>query len=144
MRVVKHTYLLLLILLLSFAVVALLGCSKEVPKGKTYKRGGVLYEVGNTEPFTGYVVGKGREGYRAKAFKYRKQYKNGLLNGKTKFWYKNGNLESVEPYRNGKINGLVARYYEDGQIKTYIHLVDGERGGYKGEMFWSGDGKKEK
>ena len=142
MRVVKNIYLLLLILLLVLTVVALFGCSKEVPKGQTYRRGGVLYEVGKTEPFTGYVVGKGREGYRSKALTYRKQYKNGLLNGKTQFWYENGKLESVEPYRNGKINGLVARYYENGQIKTYIHLVDGERGGYKGEMFWSGDGRK--
>jgi antitoxin component YwqK of YwqJK toxin-antitoxin module len=119
-------------------------CSREVPKEETYLRNGLVCELGKDKPFSGYVVGKAREGYRSKRLKFKKQYKDGLLNGETRFWYDNGNLESIEPYRNGKINGMVTRYYENGQIKTYIHLVDGMRGGYKGEMFWSDDGRKKK
>lgn len=137
-----------LIYLLSFVIFALLtggslcGCTQEIPTEQTYIRNGVLYKIGSQAPFTGYVVGRSREGYRTKRLKFRQQYKNGLRNGETRFWYDNGQLESVEPYRNGKINGMVARYYKNGQIKTYIHLVNGQRGGYKGEMFWQEDGRK--
>ena len=138
-RMATQTFSVLFLMLLAAAVT---GCTREVPKTKTYTRGGLLYVMGEKEPFSGFVVGKAREGYRKKRLKYKKQYKDGLQDGETRFWYDNGKLESVEPYRNGKINGMVARYYENGQIKTYIHMVDGMRGGYKGEMFWSKDGQK--
>ena len=144
MRKTKYTYLLLRHLLWILLVCALPGCTKEVPHNKTYTRNGLLYEVGKNEPFSGCVVGEGREGYRHKALRFRKKYKDGLQNGDTRFWYENGQLESVEPYRDGKINGMLARYYENGQIKTYIHLVNGQRGGYKGEMFWQKNGRKNK
>jgi len=136
--------LLLLVLFLMALVCTLPGCTQEVPHNKTYTRNGLLYEVGKAEPFSGYIVGKAREGYRQKRLKFIKKYKNGRQHGITRFWYDSGQLESVEPYRNGKINGMLARYYENGQIKTYIHLVDGQRGGYKGEMFWSHNGRKSK
>jgi antitoxin component YwqK of YwqJK toxin-antitoxin module len=141
-RINKRTYMLLLTFLAGLVAFTVSGCTREVPKEQTYLRNGVLYEVGKNKPFSGYVVGKGREGYRAKRLRYRKKYKDGLRNGDTRFWYAHGQLESVEPYHNGKINGMVARYYENGQIKTYIHLVNGERGGYKGEMFWQKNGRK--
>ena len=143
-RTHKWIYLLSLVFLALLLAGSLTGCAKEVPKEKTYLRNGVMYEIGKNKPFTGYLVGKGREGYRSQRLRYRKKYKDGLRNGDTRFWYNNGQLESVEPYHNGKINGMVARYYEDGQIKTYIHLVNGQRGGYKGEMFWQKNGRKNK
>jgi len=129
-------------LVIAFLCLLLIGCSREIPKSKTYVKAGLLYEVGENKPFTGFVVGKGREGYRRKALKYKKQYKGGLLNGETRFWYDNGQVESIEPYTNGKIHGMVSRYYENGQTKSYIHMVDGMRGGHKGEQFWSEDGKR--
>jgi antitoxin component YwqK of YwqJK toxin-antitoxin module len=140
----KYIHLLLLVLFSMALVCTLPGCTREVPRNKTYTRNGLLYEVGKAEPFSGYIVGKEREDYRQKRLKFKKKYKNGLQHGDTRYWYDNGQLESVEPYRNGKINGMLARYYENGQIKTYIHLVDGQRGGYKGEMFWSAGGRKGK
>lgn len=112
------------------------GCNQEISQFQTHHLGGRLYRIGDPEPFTGTVIGKGREGYRRVVCQFKKQYKNGILDGKSYFWYLNGKLESIEPYTNGKLNGLVTRYGTDGKIKMRIHLVDGQRGGESGEMFW--------
>ena len=130
---------LIICFILTFFVVA---CSREVPHIKTQKRGKLLYVIGESDPFSGYVVGKSKDGYRSVLCSYKKKYKDGLQNGKTQYWYPNGNLESIEPYENGKINGVVVRYYPNGRLKAHIHLVNGERGGTKGEAYYSPDGKK--
>jgi antitoxin component YwqK of YwqJK toxin-antitoxin module len=59
---------------------------------------------------------------KLKIYRYKKQYNDGALNGMTKFWYPNGQLESVEPYENGQINGNVIRYYRNGQKKARIPM----------------------
>ncbi|MCP3954796.1 MAG: hypothetical protein GY697_21630 [Desulfobacterales bacterium] len=74
--------------------------------------------------------------------KHKKKYKKGIRHGDTKFWYRNGKLESVEPYSDGKINGILTRYHENGKIKARIHIVNDRRGGSKGEQFWDKNDKK--
>jgi antitoxin component YwqK of YwqJK toxin-antitoxin module len=97
--------------------------------------------VGEDKPFTGIVVGKGREAYHQRSLAYEKAYVNGLQDGVTKYWYANGQVESVVPYKAGKIDGIVMRYYPDGKKRSKIHYVGGLRGGDQGEAFWSPDGK---
>ena len=128
-------------ILLSFALI--FGCSKEISQTSAVVRNGLIYRNGFNEPFSGYVVGKGKSDFTGPRLAYRKQYKNGKLDGKTKYWYKNGQLESAIPYENGKINGVVTKYYENGQVKARVHLVNGKRGGSKGEMFWYADGRRQ-
>ncbi|MGD9212096.1 MAG: hypothetical protein PVI90_15045 [Desulfobacteraceae bacterium] len=125
-----------------FFILTLIGCSQEVPKSQTQIKNGRLYRIGESTPFTGYVVGKSREGYRSDLCTYKKKYVDGILKGKSKFWYPDGTLESVEPYENGKLNGIVVRYYPNGRVKAHMHLVNGERGGDKGEAFYSPEGKR--
>lgn len=103
---------------------------------------GLLYRKGQLEPFTGYVVGKNREGYRSTTCRFKKLYKNGLLNGRSEFYYENGKLESIEPYKDGELHGMVTRYYDNGKIRSRIHFVNGMRGGDKGEMFWDRKGNR--
>ena len=122
--------------LLFFCLAA--GCN-GVSQAETITKKGRLYKIGEEKPFTGTVIGVAREGYRKEKMKYEKRYKNGIRHGDTKYWYSNGKLESVEPYANGKINGMFTQYYESGHIKARIHLVDGLRGGSKGEAFWRED-----
>lgn len=117
------------------------GCSPEVPKSETYLKSGLLYRKGDAEPFNGYVIGKSREAYRSQLCTYKKKYVNGVQHGRTQFWYPDGTLESTEPYENGLINGMVVRYYPNGRLKARMHLVKGERGGDRGEMYYSPDGK---
>lgn len=119
----------------------IIGCQTEIPKSATVVRRGVVYQKGNKEPFTGYVVGRAREGYRDRIYRYKKQYKDGILNGVCKYWYPNGQLESVEPYEKGQLNGNVMRYFENGQKKALIPMKDGLRSGGAGELFWNKNGK---
>ena len=121
---------------LCFFLVA--GCN-GIPPTETFTKKGRLYKIGDDTPYTGTVVGSAREGYRKEKMKYAKRYKNGIRHGDTRYWYPNGKLESVEPYVNGKINGMFTQYYDSGHIKARIHLVDGRRGGSKGEQFWRED-----
>ena len=139
---IKYTLKWLIILIAGALITA---CSTEIDKSKTMQRNGRVYQIGNDEPFTGFVTGKGRnEGYRRLSFTYKKEYKNGLLHGKSYYYHSNGKIESVEPYESGVLNGVVTRYYENGQIRARIHFINGFRGGAKGEMFWDKNGNKRK
>ena len=123
------------------AAITMLGCQFQIPESQTVVRHGMVYEKGDDDPFTGVVVGRARDGYRAQVLSYSKQYKDGLLDGTSKYWYPNGKLESVEPYTKGKINGWVIRYYDNGQMKARIPMKDGMRSGVAGELFWDRNGK---
>jgi hypothetical protein len=122
-------------------ILMIIGCQAEIPKSGTVVRRGVVYQKGDQKPFTGYVVGRAREGYRPQIYQYKKQYKDGVLDGMCKFWYPGGQLESIEPYVNGHINGNVIRYYKNGQMKARIPMKNGFRSGGAGELFWDKDGK---
>lgn len=139
---IKHVFLWLNIIL---AGALLTACSSTVDISKTMQRNGRVYSIEDDEPFSGIVTGKGHnEGYRRNGFTYKKEYKNGLLHGKSYYYYPSGKIESVEPYDEGVLNGVVTRYYDNGQIRARIHFVDGFRGGAKGEMFWDRNGNKRK
>ena len=127
--------------ILFFMILILFACQAEIPKSETVIRKGIVYQKGDEKPFTGFVVGRGQEGYRPQIYRYKKEYKDGILNGQTKFWYPNGKLESVEPYVKGKINGNVIRNYRNGQMKSRIPMKNGMRCGGAGELFWDKTGK---
>ena len=124
-------------------MIGLCACTSKINNSKAYTRNGLLYEIGSDLPFTGLVTGRSvREGYRRTPVTYKKQYKNGLLDGKSYFYYQNGKIESVEPYKKGEINGVVVRYYENGQMKARINFTEGLRGGGNGEIFWDEHGNR--
>jgi antitoxin component YwqK of YwqJK toxin-antitoxin module len=127
--------------ILFFTILMIFACQAEIPKSETIIRKGIVYQKGVEKPFTGFVTGRAREGYRPQIYRYKKQYKDGILNGNTKFWYPNEKLESEEPYVNGQINGIVVRYYRNGQMKARIPMKNGMRGGSAGELFWDKNGK---
>ena len=126
--------------LLLWLAALLTGCGAEINASETYEQTGLLYRAGDNKPFTGIVVGSSSEGYRHKLCQFKKEYKNGLLEGKSYFYHQNGKIESVEPYQKGVLDGVVTRYYESGQIKSRLHFVNGLRGGARGEMYWNEDG----
>lgn len=128
--------------LLPLLIMFLAGCSKEVRKQDTVMRGGLLYEMGEDDPFAGIVVGKGREPRHTQRMSYKKTYKNGVQDGETIFYYPNGKVESMVPYTNGEINGSLMTYWPNGRPKSRIHFIHGMRGGARGEMFWDRKGKR--
>jgi hypothetical protein len=123
---------------------ALTACTREVEERNTVERGGLVYETGAEQPFTGIVNGRGREDYRKNSYDFKKQYKDGVLDGDTVFYYPNGKMESKVPYKNGEINGFMLRYWPNGKPRARIHFVNGLRGGLKGEMFWDESGRQVK
>jgi antitoxin component YwqK of YwqJK toxin-antitoxin module len=125
-------------------ILTIISCQSEIVRSETVVRSGIVYRKGDEKPFTGFVAGRAKEGYRHQIYHYKKQYKDGILDGVTKYWYPNGNLESVEPYTKGKINGDVIRYYENGQKKARIPMKNGMRSGGSGELFWEKNGKLRK
>lgn len=119
------------------ALFLLVGCTREIPVRRTVVHDGKVFEMGASEPFTGIVTGKAAAGNRSEPWTYHKVYRDGVLNGDSRFWHPNGRLASVEPYRDGRINGILTRYDENGKIRSRVHLVDGLRGGEHGEFFFA-------
>ena len=132
-RMAVSSLILLLMLIVS--------CGREIQARDTVTVDGLLYEIGQDQPFTGIVIGKGREDYRIESYAFRKEYKDGVPDGESVFIYPSGKLESKVPYKNGKINGFVMRYWPNGKPKARIHFVNDMRGGLKGEMFWDQNGR---
>jgi antitoxin component YwqK of YwqJK toxin-antitoxin module len=127
--------------LMPFVFSILCSCDGQVSSRQIVVRNGIVYEIGSTKPFSGFVTGKDRKGYQGAVRYYKKHYRAGVLDGKSEYRYANKRLEGIEPYKDGKIHGMVSRYYDNGQIRSRVHFVNGLRGGSKGEMFWSKSGK---
>lgn len=127
---------------LALLVLMTTACEREVSQTDTVLRSGVRYLIGEEEPFTGVVIGKGREGYRRAVCTFKKAYENGLQHGLAVYWYENGKLESQSNYIEGKLHGYATRYWPNGKPKERIHFEHGMRGGGNGEMYWDQKGRK--
>ena len=126
--------------LIAYLLLLLCSCDAEIDKALVIEQNGIVYRKEDTHPFTGYVTGSDQRGYRRGIRYYKKQYKDGILYGKSEFRYKNGELERTEPYIDGEVHGIVTQYYQNGKIKSRIHFVNGMRGGSTGEAFWDRNG----
>ena len=132
------------VIIAMFISIGLVSCNQIVNESETIKMNDLLYKIGEDQPFTGTVVGKGREDYRRVAYEYKKEYKDGVQDGETVFIYPNGKLESKVPYKNGKVHGFMMRFWPNGRPRARIHFIDGLRGGLRGEMFWDENGHQVK
>jgi hypothetical protein len=126
--------------LLPLFILISVGCTKEISAKSTVEHRGHLCRIGTETPFTGVVIGKGREARHTQLMTYKKSYQNGVLDGTTYFYYPNGAVESMVPYTQGKINGALICYWPNGKPKSRIYFVNGLRGGDGGEMFWDKNG----
>ncbi len=127
--------------LLCILIFSICACDSEIQKTETVILDGIVCQKSDKDPYSGFVTGKERKGGRGKVYQFKKQYKDGILNGKVQYFHRNGKLESSVPYKKGKIHGMVSTYYDSGQIRSRIHYVNGTRGGSKGEIFWDKNGK---
>lgn len=53
------------------------------------------------------------------------RYLSDSLEGERKFFFPNGNVESIEHYRNNQIHGKFHAFYESGQLKIEQNFVNG-------------------
>ena len=66
-------------------------------------------------------------------------YKHGVLDGESKEWYDNGQLEHVWTYKNGKLNGRSCSWYKSGKVLGVFNYHEGALEGL-GQM-WYENGK---
>ena len=117
-----------IILLTIILLVPLFSISQNIEKkdGKYYSSDNELY--------TGIVKQK----YDSGELKSRIIVKNGLLHGKSVFYFKNGNKKEVRSYKNGKMHGTWLSYNKE---KTKIALANYKKGKKNGVWkIWDNNG----
>ena len=57
-------------------------------------------------------------------------YHQDLLEGEKKYFYPNGNVESIETYKNGQLNGKYRKFFEDGKISIEQDFANGAMQGF--------------
>ena len=128
-------------LLTILCLVFLVSCSPspevpyEVPSHRLVKNGGMTYEIGSNDPFTGTSTEYQENGQpKEKIF-----YKNGREVSKTIFqYYENGQLGYKGNYKDGKEDGLSEGFYENGQLGYRWNHKDGKRDGLSEEFYDNG------
>ena len=95
----------------------------EVPSHLLIKNGGMTFEQGSREPFTGVSIEYHENGQPEE----KTHYKNGKEVSKTIFeYYENGQLESKWNFKDGEPDGLWETFDEDGNLTRNEKWKDGE------------------
>ena len=117
-------------LLTILCLVFLVSCSPspevpyEVPSHRLVKNGGMTYEIGSNDPFTGTSTEYQENGQpKEKIF-----YKNGREVSKTIFqYYENGQLGYRWNHKDGKRDGLSEEFYDNGQLLSRGNYKNGKK-----------------
>ena len=96
-------------------LVAIGGCSKEVPRDQLVERQGIYYEVNSQTPFSGRVVSYHENGQLKAKVNYNK---DGEQHGPSEYYHENGQLFSRSNWKNNYIHGLNEYYYENGELES--------------------------
>ena len=101
--------------------------SYEVPSHRLIENGGVTFEQGSNNPFTGVSIEYHENGQPEEKI----YYKNGREVSTTNFdYYENGQLEVRENFKDGEIvNGLWESYYENGQLERRGNIQERKENG---------------
>lgn len=95
---------------------------KEVPRGEVHRVNGLLVRQGQTAPFTGIMVENHPRGSR----KLEIEVRNGLLDGSSKGWYSNGQIEIDETFAADFSEGPRTRWYSNGVKRSVAHIRHGQ------------------
>lgn len=94
----------------------------EVARTNLVLEAGRLHRIGNTNPFTGYMV----EHYPDGVLRSRSTLTNGLLNGISMGWFTNGQMQVVEQFKDGVSHGLRTKWYAGGARQSETPIVEGK------------------
>ena len=95
-------------------LVAIGGCSKEVPLDQLVTRDGLEYEVDSQTPFTGSSV-KYHDNGRLHFTQY---FKDGKLDGLREAYHDNGQFMFKQNWKDGELDPLWEMYDENGQLES--------------------------
>ena len=112
-------------LLTILCLVLLSSCSPppDVPSHRLVQDGGVTYEVGSNNPYTGVSSTFDQDGQLER----KKEYENGIELSDTTFdYYDDGQLWIRENYKDGKRDGLMETFGENDQLSVRGNFKNGE------------------
>ena len=113
-------------------------------------RGGLLYAPNDNKPYTGNVFSFYKNGIE----ELNGRFRNGLKNGKWKWWNEDGGIDITGSYKNGLMNGNWTYYHANGQVHGQGRFINGDGGnpsessgipfnGRRGSWtFWHENGQK--
>jgi antitoxin component YwqK of YwqJK toxin-antitoxin module len=126
---------------LAAALITSTSCSPErLDIGDTEERNGVVFARGSIDAFDGIVVTR-HAGSSQVAIESR--YRDGLLDGRRREWYEDGQLEREETFVRGVKDGVVREWSDDGQLVLERPLRGGKKDGLEREWFANGRQKSE-
>ena len=89
------------------------GCSKEIEIETLQERGGLLYEINSTEPFSGSVY----KNYESGEKEIKGYLKKGKLDGFHTIWFENGQKMFENTYKEGKLISVNKMWNQDGSVR---------------------------
>lgn len=92
-----------------------------IPNNLTIEENGILKNLLTKEIITGNVYEQDDNGI----LKFDCVYRNGLLNGEKKVFFKNGTIKESSNFSNGNLNGLRKTWYENGAKESEEIYVNG-------------------
>ena len=100
--------------LLTLLILILIGCSKPIDSNELVLRDNKYFVKNSTKPYSGKIIGQiiGKS-------------KDGILNGETSYFYKNGNLLKNGNLSNGVKEGEWKFYNENGTISKVGIFIKG-------------------
>lgn len=87
--------------------------------------GKMCYDKESDLPFSGEL----RSFYDNGVVRASIEYKNGLRDGASNFYYLNGNEKRQEVYIQGQIHGMLTEYYDNGNLKYEVSYDNGKLNG---------------
>lgn len=103
------------------AVIASCSCHEVFISEKDLQND-IFYYNNEFQPFSGVCVTTYQE---IKQVKTKRTYKDGIMNGLTRMFYANGQLNKQGNYKNGKFHGKWEGWYEDGTKSFEINHAEG-------------------
>ena len=115
-------------LLTILCLVLLVSCSKEpppeVPSHRLINKGGMTFEIGSNDPFTGVSI----EYHENGQLKEKINHKDGKEVSTTEFYYhENGQLKERGYFKGGKEDGMWEGFEENGQIEFTSYYINGKK-----------------
>jgi antitoxin component YwqK of YwqJK toxin-antitoxin module len=86
------------------------------------RREGQMFRSGSTNPFTGRVI----ERYRDGVLKSQTEVQNGMLHGVSEGWYTNAQMQVREFFVNGVSHGTRLKWYDSGKQLSEAPIENGE------------------
>ena len=127
---------------LAVALVSGCGGKKDGPEfhgsSQMIPNNGVLYALGDTEPYTGPVIDYHPNGVKS----YKVEVKKGVPQGTATEWYKNGQKMTETTLENGQATGAIKGWYRSGKLEYEMPIKNGEIDGIGIEHYETGTKKK--